>query len=86
MTNRLWITPILVICNKTGQILSVSTTKDAVDMLTSTWPQKEGNAYTNALQICANVAAGIATPDEAREAFIEAAREANVPTEIFLAL
>nr|WP_312862202.1 DUF982 domain-containing protein [Rhizobium sp. P32RR-XVIII] len=57
-----------------------------MDILTSSWPQKEGNAYTNAIQICADVAAGIATPDQAREAFIGAAREANVPIEISLAL
>lgn len=82
MNNMVWICPIMVICKRTGKIYTVGTTKEALDMLLNAWPVAEGKAFMQALQICADVEAGIRQPLEARESFIIAAREAGVPIEI----
>ncbi|CCM75120.1 conserved hypothetical protein [Rhizobium mesoamericanum STM3625] len=62
-------------------MLMINTTNEARDILLSAWPTTEGKAFMAALQICADVDAGIREPEEAREAFIMAAREAEVPIE-----
>jgi hypothetical protein len=86
MGNRGWDSPVLVVCKRTGQMLTVNTTNEARDILLNAWPTAEGKAFMMALQICADVDAGIREPREAREAFIIAAREADVPIEISMEL
>ncbi len=71
----------MVICNRTGKIYTVGTTKEALDMLLNAWPVAEGKAFMMALQICADVEIGIRQPPDARNSFVAAAKEAGVPIE-----
>ncbi|QND48085.1 DUF982 domain-containing protein [Rhizobium lusitanum] len=85
MSNRHWNYPVLVICTRTGTTYTVSTTKEALDMLLNAWPVAEGKVFLGALQVCADVESGLRQPLEARSSFIAAAMEAGVPIETVLA-
>lgn len=76
-----WVHPIMIICKKSGQLHAVTNTREALDMLLQYWPVSEGKAFFGALEICAGVADGRATKEQARQAFIDAAHEAKVPVE-----
>ncbi|MBB3611251.1 DUF982 domain-containing protein [Rhizobium sp. BK602] len=85
MSNRRWNYPVLVICTRTGTTYTVSTTKEALDMLLNAWPVAEGKAFLRALQVCADVESGLRQPLEARSSFIAASMEAGVPIETVMA-
>ena len=85
MSNRHWNYPVLVICTRTGPTYTVSTTKEALDMLLNAWPVAEGKVFLRALQVCADVESGLRQPLEARSSFIAAAMEAGVPIETVMA-
>lgn len=82
MSKRRWEAPVLIVCKRSGRMLMVTTTEEALNTLLSAWPVATGKAFLQALQICADVEAGLRTPREARECFIAAAQEACVPIEI----
>ncbi|WP_281027641.1 DUF982 domain-containing protein [Rhizobium sp. BK418] len=72
----------LVVCRRSGQIIMVATTEEALYTLLNAWPASTGKAFLQALQTCADVDVGLRTPHEARESFIAAAKEADIPIEI----
>jgi hypothetical protein len=57
---------------------AISSTKDALDLLTTAWPLVGGVAFYSALEVCAEVAVGSANPDDAAVAFLAAVKEAHV--------
>ncbi|QWW72620.1 DUF982 domain-containing protein (plasmid) [Rhizobium sp. WYJ-E13] len=81
MSKRRWEAPVLIACRRSGQILMVTTTEEAMNTLLNAWPVSTGKAFLRALQVCADVEAGLRTPHEARESFIAAAQEADIPIE-----
>lgn len=85
MSNRHWNYPVLVICTRTGTTYTVSTTKEALDMLLNAWPVAEGKEFLRAMLVCADVESGLRQPLEARSSFIAAAMEAGVPIETVMA-
>ncbi|MBB3594356.1 hypothetical protein FHX08_004760 [Rhizobium sp. BK529] len=81
MSKRRWEAPVLVICKRSGRMHMVTTTEEALNILLNAWPVSTGKAFLRALQVCADVDAGLRTPHEARECFIAAAQEADIPIE-----
>ncbi|MFA1623967.1 DUF982 domain-containing protein [Rhizobium mongolense] len=79
MSNRRWDHPVMIICRRTGQLSTIASTAEALEVLTNSWPVADGKAFMAALLICSDVEAGIREPDEARASFIAAAKEAGVP-------
>ena len=84
MSKRRWETPVMVVCKRSGQMLLVATTEEALNMLLTAWPVSTGKAFFRALQACADVESGLRTPHEALDCFIAAAREAEIPIEVAL--
>jgi Protein of unknown function (DUF982) len=74
-----WDHPVMLVSRKTGEVLVVTTTEEAYDCLFSNWPTSEGRAFFAALEICNRVSIGTIDRQIARQAFIEAAKEAGVP-------
>lgn len=74
-TDRLWDEP--VILQGTGQVLRVLSTRDAILCLRNYWPLADGTAKREALSACEKVLEDSLSPDLARTAFVEAAREAD---------
>ncbi len=74
-----WRQPVMIICRRSGQLYTVTSTGEALDALLKVWPVAEGRAFLAALQVCNSVKLGVATPEDARTAFIAAAQEANIP-------
>ena len=56
----------------------VETTQAAAWAMIEDWPLEDGTALDRALAVCAAVDAGRRKPEDARQAFVEAAREAGV--------
>jgi hypothetical protein len=58
---------------------TVHDTLEAAECLFTYWPEGEGQTYDNTMRTFARVLDGEEPPDAAREAFIEAANEADLP-------
>jgi hypothetical protein len=65
----------------TQRSLTISNASEAASVLADKWPVTYGRAYQRALAMCAAVAEGVMTAENARSAFIKAALEAGVSTE-----
>lgn len=74
MNDRLWSEA--VILEAPGRQLRVESTRDAEICLRRYWPVDEGRAWEIARDACQKALSGVTSPDSARRAFIEAAREA----------
>ena len=61
-----------------GRYRTVRTTEDAAQCLMERWPVDSGVAFTEALKACLEALEGNASSDAAREAFVDAAVEANI--------
>lgn len=75
MNDRLWSEA--VILEAPDRQLRVESTRDADICLRRYWPVQEGRAWEIAREACQRSLDGHASPDTARRAFIEAAREAG---------
>lgn len=64
--------------DKLGFYVVVSSTRQAMNLLSRYWPVSEGEAYFDALRVFGQVMINKLPPDRAREAFMAAAAEANV--------
>ncbi|MDX3924246.1 MAG: DUF982 domain-containing protein [Shinella sp.] len=73
--DRLW--EEAVVLERGRQVLRVQSTRDAAICLKNHWPLEEGPAKLKAVSACESVIDGTASPDTARAAFIEAAKEAD---------
>lgn len=59
-------------------VVVISESWTASRILLTRWPQTSGTAFWAAQEICLAATEGRASHDEAREAFVEAAREALI--------
>ncbi|TKT45340.1 DUF982 domain-containing protein [Rhizobium sp. LC145] len=76
-----WKNPVVILIGDPPTETIIATTQGAALVLIEDWPLKDGPALRRALLMCAGVLEQINKPDEAREAFMEAAREAGVLVE-----
>ncbi|PWE54271.1 DUF982 domain-containing protein [Metarhizobium album] len=75
MNDRLWSEAVII--EAPGRQLRVESTRDAEICLRRYWPLKDGRALNLAREACQRALSGSASPDSARRAFVEAAREAE---------
>ena len=61
-----------------GSYRTVRSTEDAAYALLAHWPRGKGKAYLAAQQACLDALEGVASPEQARAAFIRAARAARI--------
>lgn len=62
-----------------GRLLNITNTRQVAERLTGAWPAAhKGAAYTRAVKACMDNFSGKKNTQAVREAFIEAAREANI--------
>jgi hypothetical protein len=73
-----WSEPVTVEIGGVGNWVTITSSLEAADCLIDDWPLDEGEALRDALEVCFQVVQGSATPEEAREAFLEAGREAAI--------
>lgn len=73
-----WSQPVEVELGSIGAYRVVGDTAQAAEALLYRWPVHKGKAYTAAKRICLTVLEGEGAPDDAREAFLSAAKEAAV--------
>ena len=79
MVRQRWDHPVTIETAKLGHYVMINSTERAAEFLLNEWPDTvEGKAYVAAARVLVEAHEGRATIDEAREAFIAAAREAGV--------
>ena len=76
--NAPWKKPVTVLIGEPPAESVVETTQGAAWALIEDWPLEDGTALDRALAICAAVDAGKRKPEDARQAFVEAAKEAGI--------
>lgn len=78
MDPKRWSKPVTFEEDSRGGYRTIVTTKEAARVLLTNWPVDRGRRYRKARQICLDVLEGKTVPSEARKAFLEAAKEADV--------
>ncbi|UHS61579.1 DUF982 domain-containing protein [Agrobacterium vaccinii] len=73
-----WKKPVLVALEEPGVYVSIGSTQAASWALIEDWPEEDGEKLDRALLVFAAVDAGKKKPEDARQAFIEAALEAGL--------
>lgn len=76
--NTPWSKPVTVLIGEPPENMIIETTQGAAWAMIEDWPVEDGTALDRALLVCAAVDAGKAKPDQARQAFVEAAMESGV--------
>lgn len=78
MTASRWSNPIEIELGSIGQARIVATAYDAADCLLNKWPSEGGPAHLAARKACIDALDGKKPPDHARNAFINACKEADI--------
>ena len=78
MLNTLWKNPVIVKIGDPVEELAVESAQGAAWAMIEDWPMDDGALLDRALAVCAAVDNGKAKPEDARLAFIEAAKEAGI--------
>jgi hypothetical protein len=73
--------PISVSVGFAGAVRNVSSARQAIDLLNNHWPDAGTEKHRHAHHACLEVLNGLKKPEVAREAFVEAAREARILVE-----
>ncbi|MEI9407944.1 DUF982 domain-containing protein [Mesorhizobium salmacidum] len=73
--------PVVVSVGVTGTTRNLSNTQQAIELLTTHWRDAGSLKHQSALRACRRATSGDVPPDVAREAFVEAAREAHILVE-----
>jgi hypothetical protein len=73
--------PISVSVGITGTVRHVSSARQAIDLLKNHWPGAGTEKHRHAQHVCLEAINGLKKPEVAREAFVEAAREARILVE-----
>ncbi|AEH87793.1 DUF982 domain-containing protein [Mesorhizobium opportunistum] len=73
--------PVVVSVGVTGATRNLSNTQQAIELLTTHWRDAGSLKHQSALRACRRAASGDVPSDIAREAFVEAAREAHILVE-----
>lgn len=79
MTHRKWSKPVTIALENPDEWVVIDTTQAASWALIEDWPLEEATALDRALAVCADVITGKRTPEDARRAFIDAVKEAQIP-------
>ncbi|MGO4569546.1 DUF982 domain-containing protein [Rhizobium sp. 2YAF20] len=77
---KMWSRCVYLMCGRLVSYLTVCSTKKAEHILTYKWPVDDGARHRQALGVCAEVMKDNLPADEARRAFILAAKEAGLVT------
>jgi hypothetical protein len=78
ITEANWSKPVTIELGGIGNYVTIANSVEAANCLAEDWPVDEGEALLEALEVCFQAVQGSATPDDAREAFLEAAHEAAI--------
>jgi hypothetical protein len=78
MAEQYWDRPVDIHLAGIRNARTITATRFARECLLTLWPDHYGPAYLAALKICAAAMDGTASGADARTAFIEAAREADI--------
>ncbi|KAA3452537.1 DUF982 domain-containing protein [Mesorhizobium sp. SARCC-RB16n] len=73
--------PVVVSVGVSGATRNLSNTQQAIELLTTHWRDAGSLKHQSALRACRRAATGDVPPNIAREAFVEAAREAHILVE-----
>ena len=73
--------PVVVSVGVAGAARNLSNTQQAIELLTTHWRDAGSLKHQSALRACRRATSGEVPADIAREAFIEAAREAHILVE-----
>ncbi len=73
-----WSLPVFIKLGGQGQFTSIESALQAANCILDDWPFDEGEAMDNALEVCFAACKGLALPDHARCAFVEAICEAKL--------
>lgn len=76
--NTPWKKPVVVSVGEPPEETIIETTQGAAWAMIEDWPTEDGTFLDKALEICAAVDAGRKKPEDARQAFVDAAREAGI--------
>ncbi|WP_375164576.1 DUF982 domain-containing protein [Rhizobium hidalgonense] len=72
----LWTSVVILHLRKS---ITVRSAKQAFDLLSARWPVSDGKAYIAALEACEGVDDGLVSDESARELFLLALKEAEIP-------
>jgi hypothetical protein len=73
-----WEEPVTFETQRLGQYRTITSTAEAARVLVEEWPIETGKELKRAKAACLAALAGKGDPDEARKAFLRAAKEAGV--------
>jgi hypothetical protein len=73
-----WSKPVALALEGPGVYTTISTPQQASWAMIEDWPLEDGTALDRALEVCAEVAAGRKSAEDARRAFLSAAAEAGI--------
>jgi hypothetical protein len=76
--NTPWNKPVVVKLGDPPVEIKIDTTQAAAWAMIEDWPTEDGTLLDRALSVCAAVDAGRRKPEEARQAFADAASEAGI--------
>jgi hypothetical protein len=73
-----WSKPVILALEGPGKYTTISTPQEASWAMIEDWPEEDGAALDRALDVCAQVASGKKSAEDARRAFLYAAAEAGI--------
>ena len=73
-----WSNPVIVDLDGIGHYAIITNALDAANYMSEEWPVSGGPAVGEAVLVCLDAVLGMASAEESREAFLEAAREAGL--------
>ena len=78
MDDILWHESVLLELNNRQDVISVSSSREAADLLLNNWPKKRGPSYKLAVMTCLDSFRGKQPPELVRQDLIAAAIEAHI--------
>lgn len=73
-----WPMPVVVTNDEAKSFVVVRSSLEAAAYLLEFWPKQHGDAFFNAIRICADALDGDVEDEDVRDAFLAAAYDANI--------
>ncbi|RFZ86222.1 DUF982 domain-containing protein [Shinella sp. WSJ-2] len=73
-----WPMPVVVANDEAKSFVVVRSSLEAAAYLLEFWPKQHGDAFFNAIRICADALDGDVEDEDVRDAFLAAAYDANI--------